>query len=158
MLGYCDPPSGIAEWREPRPSWSDAHSAEDLRASRALGAALAEVRATLSSRESNPAGKTLESLEEEFATLVTVWREATENISSFTKIVSHPSYQTIIERGKRGEPVVPLILRDLRDTGGFWALALSAITGENPVPSKHIGNPAKVKEDWIAWGRQHGYL
>jgi hypothetical protein len=157
LLGYCDPPIGIAEWREQRQSWADAHSAEDLRAHRALGEALSEVRATLS-RQTDPQGKTFESIEEEFATLATVWREATENLSSLTQIVSHPSYQTIIELGKRGEPVVPLILRDLQKNGGYWALALNAITGVNPVSVKHIGNPLKVREDWIAWGRRQAYL
>ena len=45
MQGYCDPPIGIAEWRERRQSWFDAHPADH----RACEAALAEVRATLSS-------------------------------------------------------------------------------------------------------------
>ena len=54
--------------------------------------------------------------------------------------------------------MVPLILRDLRKNGGYWALALNAITGKNPVSDKHVGNPSKVREDWIAWGCRNGYL
>jgi hypothetical protein len=97
-------------------------------------------------------------LENEFASLVTAWREATENVSSLTQILSHAAYQRVIDLGKRGEPVLPLILRDLEKNRGYWATALQTITGENPVSAKHIGNPAKVREDWIAWGRRHGHL
>jgi hypothetical protein len=99
-----------------------------------------------------------ELLETRFARLVAEWREAIENVSSLTQIVSNRSYQSIIDLGKRGEPVVRLILRDLQNAGGYWATALNAITGENPVASKHIGNPAKVREDWITWGQRQGYL
>jgi hypothetical protein len=159
MRDYCDPPIGVAEWREPRQSWSDAHAAEELRARRALEVALAWVRTRLSSpHQSDSPGKACESIEEEFTALVTAWREATENLSSLTQIVSHPAYQSIIDLGKRGEPVVPLILKDLWKAGGYWAMALNAITGENPVAPKHIGNPTKVREDWIGWGRRNGYL
>lgn len=158
MLDYCDPPTGLAEWRERRESWTYPHSSE-LRAKRALVATLTRVRAKLSySHASNSTATKVESIEELFNALVMAWREATENLSSLTQIVSHPSYQRIIDLGQRGEPVVPLILRDLRSTGGHWAMALNAITGENPVNAKHIGNSMKVREDWIAWGRHRGYL
>jgi len=155
---YCDPLFGDGEWREQAQSWSDPDP-EELRASRALEKALTGVCSTVSRPPaSDSSGKTLESIEQEFAALVATWKEATEDLSSSTRIVSHPSYQRIIDLGKSGAPVVPLILRELRDTGGYWATALSAITGQNPVIAKHIGNPAKVREDWIAWGRRHGHL
>jgi len=159
MQGYCDPPIGIAEWREQRQSWSDAHTAEELRAHRAFEAALAEVRAKLSSSHtSTPSGKTFRSTAEEFTALLMVWREAIENVSSLTRILSHPAYQSIIDLGKREEPVVvPLILKDLARNRGYWATALQEITGDNPVAAKHIGNPTKVREDWLEWGRRRGY-
>jgi hypothetical protein len=100
---------------------------------------------------------TEQSVEEKFAYLVTAWREAIENVSSLTQILSHPAYQSIIDLGKRGEPVVPLILRDLDKNRGYWGTALQCLTGENPVAAKHIGNPTRVREDWLEWGRRRGY-
>jgi hypothetical protein len=99
-----------------------------------------------------------QSLENLFFQLVAEWREATENISSLTQILSHPAYQRIIDLGKRGEPVLPLILKDLDKRRGYWATALQTISGENPVDSKHIGNPTKVREDWLKWGKRRGYI
>ena len=99
-----------------------------------------------------------ESAEEQFRRLAKTWREETENLSSLTRIVSHPAYQQIIDLGKGRKPVVSLILNEWQDRGGYWATALSSISGENPVAPEHIGNPAKVREDWIAWGRVRGYL
>jgi hypothetical protein len=99
-----------------------------------------------------------QSLENQFSRLVAEWREATENISSLTQILSHPAYQRIIDLGKRGEPVLPLILEDLDKRRGYWATALQTISGENPVDSKHIGNPTKVREDWLRWGKRRGYI
>jgi hypothetical protein len=110
-----------------------------------------------SARDLQAVGKA-ESLEDRFASLVSAWREETQNLSSLTQILSHRAYQSIIDLGRRGEPVVPLILRDLDKNRGYWAMALQMITGENPVPPKHVGNPAKIREDWIKWGRRKGHV
>jgi hypothetical protein len=94
-----------------------------------------------------------------FNGLVSAWREETENLSSFTKIVQNSSYQEIIRLGK-GNPssMVEMILQELRNNGGYWATALQAITGENPVRPEHIGDQGYVREDWLEWGKQHGYI
>jgi hypothetical protein len=57
-----------------------------------------------------------------------------------------------------GKPALPLILEDLQENGGHWFLALRLISDENPVPSEHAGRIKQMREDWIAWGRQHDYL
>lgn len=101
---------------------------------------------------------TAQLLATQFARLVATWREETENVSSLTQIVSNPAYQRLIDLGRSGEKVVPLILKDFAKNHGYWATALRAITGENPVPDKHIGNPTKVREDWLRWGKQRGYI
>jgi hypothetical protein len=97
-------------------------------------------------------------LETRFALLASAWRDQTENLSSLTKIVSHPAYQAIIDLGKRGEPILPLILKDFSEKHGYWATALRSISGENPVDDRHIGDPVKVRADWLKWGKQRGFL
>jgi hypothetical protein len=100
-----------------------------------------------------------QSLAEEFIYLADLWRNETENVSSMTRVISHSAYQRIIELGKRDRPaVIGLILSDLSKRRGYWAVALQAISGENPVRSNHIGNPAKVREDWLQWGKRNGFV
>ena len=96
----------------------------------------------------------VESPESEFRKLVDAWRNETQNISSITKTISHRAYQRIIDLG---EPVIGLILQDFAINRAYWATALHAITGQNPVAAEHLGNPQKVREDWLKWGKNHGY-
>jgi hypothetical protein len=142
MATYCDP--AIESWECDADTW---HSPKRDRVDRPDFARTA--RAVLEAPLS---------LEDDFKRAVAKWREDTENTSSFTAIIAHPSYQRIIDLGRRGEPVVPLILRDLKESGGFWAPALQSITNENPVAEKHIGNAKKVRSDWLEWGKSRGLL
>jgi hypothetical protein len=92
-------------------------------------------------------------LELKFRTLVDEWRNDTQHMSSVKKMVAHPSYKQIIEMGRE---VLPLLFRELSAHGDHWLVALSAITGEDPVPED-----AKFREAvsaWLAWGREKGYL
>jgi hypothetical protein len=41
------------------------------------------------------------------------------------------------------------MLRDLQETGRFWFPALSAITGENPIPEDAAGDVERMTEAWI---------
>lgn len=98
-------------------------------------------------------------IENDFMRLAEQWRRETENLSSITRIVSNSAYQKIIQLGKQHrQSAIRLILTDLSKQGGFWAVALNAISGENPVSPDHIGNPSKVREDWLKWGKTHGYV
>ena len=91
-----------------------------------------------------------ESLVEKFGRLTQQWREETAGFSSPTRMTSNQAYLSIIALG---QSVVPLILEELRDHGGFWYPALKAITGENPVPTSAIGNPRLMKDAWLKWGQ-----
>ena len=86
-----------------------------------------------------------------FDQLADRWKEETAFFSSTTAMVDHPDYREIIGIG---EPVVPLLLEDLRREPAHWFEALQAITGENPVPGDHRGNIPAMCEDWLEWGRQ----
>jgi hypothetical protein len=93
-------------------------------------------------------------LEEMFLQLVQQWQQETGMLSLVQKMVMHPAYQRIIGMG---QPVVPLILRELEQEADHWFWALQAITGANPVQISHQGKLDAMASDWLDWGRDNGY-
>jgi hypothetical protein len=96
----------------------------------------------------------VESIEERFRKLEATWTAETGYLSSYTDIVEHPAFREII---RLGEPVVPLMLRDLEERPRLWVWALPEITGADPVPPQEGGNITKMTEAWLRWGRANGY-
>ena len=94
-------------------------------------------------------------LQQQFAELVAAWRTGTAGLSSPRAIAGHSAYERIIDLG---EPVIPLILQDMTENGGWWYPALRALTGENPVPESAKGNPPLNDEAWLQWGLDNGYV
>jgi hypothetical protein len=148
MDTFCDPETESWEWHE-ADTW---HSSEpkkkfdrrDLVRIAVAGHGRADIQ---------------DSIAVQFERLVSSWKDETENLSSFTKIVQNSSYQQIIRLGKNNPPLVlRMILQELKQNGGYWATALQAIAGENPVKPEHIGNQKRVGGDWLDWGKQHGYV
>ena len=66
----------------------------------------------------------------------------------------HPAYQQIIGMGWE---VLPLILRDLKESKADWFWALTAITGANPISEGIAGNITQMTEAWLQWARAKGY-
>ncbi|HEU4712681.1 MAG TPA: hypothetical protein VFS76_14005 [Pyrinomonadaceae bacterium] len=92
---------------------------------------------------------------QKFSRLAREWRKDILLSSSVTQDHMHPSHLAILAMGK---PALPLILEELQQNGGHWFLALRLISDTNPVPPEHAGRLKLMREDWIEWGRQHGYL
>jgi len=90
-----------------------------------------------------------------FEELSLSWSTETAHISSTTKLMEHPAYRQIIGLGPA---VLPLLLRDLAEKRRFWFPALSAITGENPVPDDAAGSIARMADAWIKWGRENDLI
>jgi hypothetical protein len=90
-----------------------------------------------------------------FQRLAVEWHSATDHLSSPTQIALHPAYQRIIGMGRS---VIPFILEDLRRRGGQWYWALRAITGEMVVQPEDAGNIRLMKDRWLRWGKEHGYI
>lgn len=84
------------------------------------------------------------------------WHSETGSLSSPADITSHPAYRKIIEQGPS---MVPYILDDLEKDGGDWYEALLEITKADPDPIKsaHYGDENKMRQDWLAWAKEHGY-
>ncbi len=93
-------------------------------------------------------------LEAEFNSLVEEWRVQTRMLSLVTQKSMHPAYQRIIGMG---QPIVPLIFRDLEQKPDHWFWALRAITGDNPVKPEQRGRMKEMAQAWIQWGKEHGY-
>lgn len=90
-----------------------------------------------------------------FARHADAWHDETDGVSAGSRITSSAHYLAIIALGK---PVIPLILHDLESRGGFWYPALQALTGEWPIDPAANGRPRLMKDAWLEWGREHGYL
>lgn len=94
-------------------------------------------------------------VEFDFLRLCAEWKTATSCMSSVTSITNHPAYQQIIAMGM---PVVPFILRDLQQEPRYWMLALTKITGQDPVNAADWGRMQKMADAWVAWGRANGLI
>jgi len=94
-------------------------------------------------------------LEFMFRALSEKWKRDTQFHSSVEIITSHPSYRAIISLGI---DVVPLIIEDLAQEPLLWFDALTAITGEQPIPESHAGDVEAMARDWIVWGIDNGYF
>jgi hypothetical protein len=90
-----------------------------------------------------------------FQTLKQSWRRETQLFSLMGKKILHPCYQSIIGLGP---PVVPILLRELRDEPDHWFWALQCITGENPVPQADAGRFEVMRSAWLEWGRRNGWI
>jgi hypothetical protein len=89
-----------------------------------------------------------------FEDLKARWGKDMAGVSNYARIISHPAYLRIIGQGSA---MLPCIFDDLRAGGGPWFVALAAITGADPVKPRHRRNSSLMREDWLQWGRAHGY-
>jgi hypothetical protein len=90
-----------------------------------------------------------------FRQLADEWRVGTRYLSSTTEISMHPAYQRIIGLGPQ---VIPLILAELEREPEHWFWALTALTGENPVPTCDRGRLRAMADAWLKWGRENGWI
>jgi hypothetical protein len=89
--------------------------------------------------------------EGKFRERVNAWRMATGQQFIMEKILYHPTYLAIIGLGP---DAVQFLLRELRDRPSPLFLALTSITGANPIqPGSKMKDAIK---DWLQWGRENG--
>ena len=92
---------------------------------------------------------------EKFVELANRWHEETEYLSSPSRITDNDTYLKIISMG---ESVIPFILRDLKERGGDWYRALRILSGTDQVPIEDRGDVPRMKEAWLHWGHDRGYI
>jgi hypothetical protein len=99
-------------------------------------------------------GPAAPSIRARFSQLVEQWRRQSAVMSSVTEMSMLKPYQEIIGMG---EAALPLIFDEMKGEPDHWFWALQAITGEDPIATEHSGNVAAMTQDWLDWGREHGY-
>jgi hypothetical protein len=93
-------------------------------------------------------------IEQRFNRLAYQWKQETFHLSSMTKMVIHPAYQSIIGMGSA---VLPLLFKELRNDPDHWFWALRAITEEDPTHPEDAGNLQKMSNSWLKWSSENGY-
>jgi len=96
-----------------------------------------------------------ETVAERFHRLAAEWSQEIRHVSSLTAMVKHPKYREIVDMGM---DVVPFLVVDLERNRRFWLPALREITGIRPYDSSDEGNPKRMMQSWIQWGRNKNYL
>jgi hypothetical protein len=92
--------------------------------------------------------------EEKFHALVDECRRLRETGSSTASAIND-AYGQIVAMGWAA---VPLLLREVQLRGGHWFTALKWITGENLVGPEMAGDIRAIREVWLRWGKEHGYI
>jgi hypothetical protein len=90
-----------------------------------------------------------------FVELANRWHEETDYLSSPSRITNNDTYLKIISMG---ESVIPFILRDLQERGGDWYRALRILSDTDQVPVEDRGDVPRMKEAWLRWGHDKGYI
>jgi hypothetical protein len=134
------PGSGFYE--DPALEWGVGKESDDV---------LAQTRTIV---DSEGASVTRQSLAEVFRDLAETWRHDTATSSSALQIATHPAYLRIIGLGNA---VIPFILADLEERSSHWFLALTALTGVDPVEVQKRGRIREMTQAWLNWGRRNGY-
>lgn len=99
---------------------------------------------------------TPEELETKFNELKEIWLNETLVMSNPNMIFGNSSHQEII---KFGPCVLPLIFKSLQNNEPhFWCNALQTLTGVQPIPREHYGIVREMRQDWINWGKENGYI
>jgi hypothetical protein len=93
----------------------------------------------------------MESVEHKFQRLADLWRTETVYVSSTSDLVAHPAFQEIVAMGSA---VIPLLLRELKNSTGHWHRALQRIIGVNPVAPADRGNMERTVAAWLQWGKE----
>ena len=96
-----------------------------------------------------------EQIEDRFVKLRDQWKEESRYLSNTAQMALLWPYQQLIGMGM---DVVPLMLAELKREPDHWFWALEAITGENPVPSKAVGDVGASAQAWVTWGEQAGLI
>ena len=94
---------------------------------------------------------------ETFQHLALAWDRERTFLSSTTEMARCPSYRRIVDMGKDALPLIFEQLRSEGDQPGHWYLALSEITGVDPVAECDYGYVNRMASAWLDWADENGY-
>ncbi|HKI38296.1 MAG TPA: hypothetical protein VKA46_40985 [Gemmataceae bacterium] len=96
-----------------------------------------------------------DTVEERFRRLAAAWHQVCPTHPRNPVRYDHPVYQQIVGLGAA---IVPHLLRTLREYPRDWFWALHVITGADPVTPEERGSVSGLREAWLRWARERGYL
>src|SRR5438477_10161048 len=102
-----------------------------------------------------PATPVAKTVEDSFRRLAAAWRQVAPSHPRNPVRYDHPVYREVIALGPAG---VPCLLRALAEYPRDWFWALHVVTGIDPIAPGERDNFTDMKEAWLRWGREHGYL
>jgi hypothetical protein len=94
-------------------------------------------------------------LQQHFEKLKEQWLLDTRFNSNNFLSTQHSTYLKIVSLG---ESVVPFMLNDLIKNKTHWFMALSTLTGSNPIQEQNSGKVNEMIGDWVKWGKQNGMI
>ena len=83
------------------------------------------------------------------------WDEEAGVTSSPIEMAECDSYRKIVKMGRRALPLIMEQLEAEMEDPDHWFMALSEITGEDPVPEKDYGKTLNMAEAWLEWWRKN---
>lgn len=83
------------------------------------------------------------------------WKSETAFESNPEKIVSHPSFEALVNNA---ETIAPLILYELKKQPSHLVWALEEAFHERPYAEADQGNIRAMSEAWVAWGETNGVV
>jgi hypothetical protein len=89
-----------------------------------------------------------------FYACVHKWKSETYFLSSIDDILNHEAISLIV---KIGEPVISLILSEIKREPSVLCFVLDDIIGTVPYLNEDSGNIKAICEAWIAWGERNDY-
>lgn len=91
--------------------------------------------------------------------LIYEWEVETCFHSSINEIIAHPNFNKLLSFQK--ELIIPVILNHFKTKSsgniGLFSLILR-ITGIDPVPEEDVGKIEEMKNHWIKWGKDLGWV
>ena len=92
-----------------------------------------------------------------FDVLTNAWKsDAHVKLSASPKaVLENSAYCYLIDIGAA---ILPLVFEDYEREDSAWPVALNRIVGKSPVKAEHRGKARLIREDWLNWGRENGYL
>lgn len=95
----------------------------------------------------------IDTIEKRFDALTKDWVRATRFKNSLSEINDSEPLKSIMAMG---DVVVPLILKDLRDSPKHWFFALRVLTGADPIKKRDAGNLENMRKAWLNWAAKEG--
>ena len=95
----------------------------------------------------------METLEEKFYQFKKEWKDETRFLSC---IKISEGLQKIIDLGS---DIVPIILRDFQHENNHWHETLCQLVLNPPeIPEEKRGKMEEIRQIWLKFGREHGYI